>query len=140
MVSQVRDAINNNPPEEKGAITGFIQRAIGLIPGFTPEGGEAYGKVIVGEVDSIHNSLEDGRFRGSDLRYFFTARDIRLRPMTSLRDVDEPGYIVPSDREADDRSRIREGALEQVMRLIRRGAGADIADSLADEEEVQWPR
>jgi hypothetical protein len=135
MVSQVRDFINQDPRTEKTAITDFIRRAIGLKPGFTPEGGDAYSKVIVAEVDSIHNSLEDGRFRGSDLRYFFTARDIRLRPMTSLRDVDEPGYIVPSDREADDRSRLRDGALEQVMRLIRRGAGADIADSLADEDE-----
>jgi hypothetical protein len=54
--------------------------------------------------------------------------------MTSLRDVDEPGYIVPSDREADDSTRLREGALEQVMRLIRRGAGADIADSTAEDE------
>jgi hypothetical protein len=134
MVSQVRDAINENPPAEKGAITRFIREAVGLKPGFKPEGEEAYRNVITSEVDSIHDSLEDGRFRGSDLKYFFPARDIRLRPMTSLRDVDEPGYIVPSDREADDSTRLREGALEQVMRLIRRGAGADIADSTAEDE------
>ncbi|HZR03085.1 MAG TPA: helicase-related protein [Burkholderiales bacterium] len=135
-VSDVRDAINGDPATQKKAICKFVRQAFGLKPGFMPQGEEYYQRVVTKQVDSIHNSLEEPRFLGTDLKYFFAVRDIRLRPMTSLRDVDEPGYLVPFGREANDQARVPEGALERTMRFIRRGAGADVDDSsTADNRE-----
>jgi hypothetical protein len=86
------------------------------------------------EVESILREVDMPRFSGSRLSEFFMNRG-SLRPMTSLRDVDEPGLIVASDREANERARIPDGALERTMRFIRRGSGSDVDDAQGDEDD-----
>jgi hypothetical protein len=55
-------------------------------------------------------------------RTFFEATD-RPAPMTSLRDIDEPGLIVPSARAAVGGRALRAGMVGELMRLLRRGDG-----------------
>jgi hypothetical protein len=62
---------------------------------------------------------------GVRLSKFFEGWDTSLRPMTSLRDVDQPGTIRESSRDAFSH-RVNPGSTARVMKFIRRGSGADI--------------
>ena len=62
---------------------------------------------------------------GVRLSKFWEAWDSSLRPMTSLRDVDQGGVIRESSEDAFSR-RADKGATARVMKFIRRGSGADI--------------
>lgn len=62
---------------------------------------------------------------GTRLVQFFAARNSLLRPMTSLRDVDQPGLIHESGTDASYR-RVADGMTKRAMEFIRRGSGADI--------------
>jgi hypothetical protein len=78
--------------------------------------------------------MEIERLANSRLGYFFEARDSRLRPMTSLRDVDEPGIIHEARFDASGAHKAPDGATARAMLFIRRGSGADIDDTSARDE------
>lgn len=119
----------------KQAVTSFVKDAYGIKPNFPTLGVEHYANLASYEVERILRDVDQPRFSGSKLGDFFTNRDRAMRPMTSLRDVDEPGFIVANDREANERTRIPDGALERAMRFIRRGSGSDVDDSQGDNDE-----
>jgi len=104
----------------------FVQEAI-AIEVSSARGGpinpQYYRDLVRSEVERITNTICNGEFTGW-LSDFWRNRNTNLKhPMTSLRDVDEPGQIVASRRMMDN----REAALEHVtaaMAMIRnRGAG-----------------
>ena len=123
----------------KRAVTRFIEDAYGIKPNFPTMGSEHYAALASHEVERILRDVDEPRLMGSRLGQFFINRNRAMRPMTSLRDVDEPGYIVASPLDAYGRGSLTEDAknksyeaLERVMRFIRRGSGSDVDDS--DEE------
>lgn len=134
---EVLQAIKADPSGQKKEMASFLRNAFGLKPGFTPSdtGTRYYSSLAVKELDDIHRTLEEPRFMGdTQLGDFFTLRNVAQRPMTSLRDVDEPGIIVPTTRDANGRTLIKEETFKQVLRFIRGGSGADIDDELDDSK------
>ena len=55
--------------------------------------------------------------------------------MTSLRDVDAPGLIVPSARAAVGGRALRAGMVGELMRLLRRGDGGWGEDDVGGGED-----
>jgi len=104
----------------------FVQEAIAIETSAVkggPVNPQYYRDLVRGEVERISNTIRSGDFVGW-LSDFWRNRITNLRhPMTSLRDVDEPGQILASRRTSDN----REVSLEQVtavMAMVRnRGAG-----------------
>lgn len=123
-----RDAIG-----VKQLVTRFIKNAYGIKPNFPTMGADHYADLASHEIERILRDMDEPRLMGSRLGQFFINRNPAMRPMTSLRDVDEPGLIVANDREANERARIPEESLERVMRFIRRGSGSDVDDSQENE-------
>ncbi|MBZ6758812.1 hypothetical protein, partial [Klebsiella grimontii] len=62
---------------------------------------------------------------GTRLLQFFEERNNLMRPMTSLRDVDQPGIIRESTFDAFNK-RVSDGTTARAMTFIRKGSGADI--------------
>lgn len=110
-------------------IARFIRAAFGLKSPFSPQGKEYYETKVSNEIASIFSIMNTDRQRHSLLKNFFEQRDISRRPMTSLRDVDKPGQIVPSRLEVRLSRTIPDDALLEVMRFIRSGSGAAVDDS-----------
>jgi hypothetical protein len=104
----------------------FVQEAIAIETSAVkggPVNPQYYRDLVRSEVERISNTIRSGDFVGW-LSDFWRNRLTNLRhPMTSLRDVDEPGQILASRRTSDN----REVSLEQVsavMAMVRnRGAG-----------------
>jgi hypothetical protein len=133
LTKHVKDWLKPDAVMAKQAVTRFVKDAYGIKPNFPTLGAEHYASLASHEVERILRDIDQPRFSGSKLGDFFVNRNRAMRPMTSLRDVDEPGLIVANDREANERARIPDGALERVMRLIRRGSGSDVDDSQEDD-------
>jgi hypothetical protein len=104
----------------------FVSEAI-AINVMATQGGpinpQYYRDLVRREVDRIVNTIRSGDYNGR-LSEFWRNRMTNLKhPMTSLRDVDEPGRIIGSRRTIDN----KDADLDQVgaaMALIRnRGAG-----------------
>jgi hypothetical protein len=112
----------------------FIMRALGLNVLPLPEGAPHYRSVVEREIEIYRKAMEVERLANSRLRQFFEAVDSRLRPMTSLRDVDEPGIIHESIFDASGSRKAPEGATARAMTFIRRGSGADIDDTVGRDE------
>lgn len=113
-------------PENMKTTMRFMEKALGL--GFMPwpEGKAYYTAMLKNEVTHYQQDLGVDRLvNATRLTKFFEVRDNRLRPMTSLRDVDQPGLIHESGVDASFR-RVGEGATARIMTFIRRGSGADI--------------
>jgi hypothetical protein len=103
-------------------IDNFIELAVGLRDGFSPEGEEHYRRRIDQRTRSLivdtwsspvwGNGTMDGFFKGQT--------DPMLKPMTSLRDVDQGGVIQASSRDATGhRQSLPE--VQLVMDLVRNG-------------------
>ncbi|HZR34791.1 MAG TPA: helicase-related protein [Nevskia sp.] len=104
----------------------FMEKALGLPFTPSPEGKNYYKALLRGQVQHYQQDLENDRLvAATRLVNFFALRNSLLRPMTSLRDVDQPGVILESHFDAASR-RVQEGATARVMTFIRRGSGADI--------------
>jgi len=139
---EVLQAIKSDPATQKKQMAAFLRNAFGLKPGFIPSetGSAFYSGMVSKELDEIHRTLEEPRFKGdTKLGDFFEVRNIAQRPMTSLRDVDEPGIIAPSNTDANSRTFVRAETLEQVMRFIRGGTGSNIDDSPEDVRKGDAP-
>lgn len=112
----------------------FMEKALGLNFMPSPSGKTYYRSLIKKELDNYLIDMHQPRLvNGTNLVRFFELRNAMNRPMTSLRDVDQPGVIYPAKSEDGFRA-IKEGALARVMQFIRRGSGSDIDDTLAKTE------
>jgi len=121
-------------PEKEGAlafkrdISHFIEAATGLRLPYAPMQKSYYEGLIRTHVNGILDDMSMPRFDGSELRNFLTGRNLELRPMMSLRDVDKPGRIVPSNRDARDSRKVSMEQITRTMRFIRGGSGSAIDD------------
>ncbi|MCY4427690.1 MAG: DEAD/DEAH box helicase family protein [Halieaceae bacterium] len=109
----------------------FIELAVGLRGVFTPEGEEHYRRLIDQRTRSLIVDTWSSNVWGSGTMggYFKSQTDLLLKPMTSLRDVDQGGIIQVSSLDAEGR---RQSSVEVqvVMDLVRHGvANNDGADN-----------
>ncbi|MDD5175170.1 MAG: helicase-related protein [Sterolibacterium sp.] len=113
----------------------FMANALGLNISPAPEGAAYYRALLKRELGYYQQDLAMPRYvNGTRLSKFFEARNSSLRPMTSLRDVDQPGVIYESAFDAAYRRSPPE-ATARVMQFIRRGSGADVDDASVTSEE-----
>ena len=115
-------------PLFKDDLIKFLGRAMGLDVSPAPDGASHYRSLIKQQVRSIEEGLQNPRLANSKLRYFLEKLKLGQRPMTSLRDVDEPGLIVAGGFDAMNK-RTTEEKVANVMQFIRRGTGADVDDT-----------
>lgn len=114
----------------------FMEKALGLSFSPSPEGKNYYRSLLKGQLTHYHQDLGVDRLvNGTRLVQFFAARNSLLRPMTSLRDVDQPGLIYESRADASYK-RAADGMTARAMDFIRRGPGADI-DSTDNDTEAR---
>lgn len=124
MAPDVRDFLA--VPANMKATEAFMEKALGL--SFSPplEGKNYYHSLLKGQLTHYQQDLGVDRLvNGTRLVQFFAARNSLLRPMTSLRDVDQPGLIHESGTDASYK-RVTDGMTARAMTFIRRGSGADI--------------
>ncbi|HXV84916.1 MAG TPA: helicase-related protein [Candidatus Binatia bacterium] len=132
MVQEVKIAESETPMAFKRELAQFIEGATGLRLPYAPSDKVYYQGLIRSRVNDIFDDMSQPKFGGAELGNFLSTRDLELRPMTSLRDVDKPGRIVPASRDARDERKVRKEVVSRAMRLIRGGSGAAI-----DDEEVE---
>ncbi len=124
MAPDVRDFLAV-PANMKSTET-FMERALGLSFSPSPEGKNYYRSLLKGQLVHYQQDLNVDRLvNATHLVRFFAARNSLLRPMTSLRDVDQPGLIRESGIDASSKH-VKEGMTARAMTFIRRGSGADI--------------
>jgi hypothetical protein len=113
-------------PVNVKATEAFMEKALGLQFMPSPEGKKYYKALLKGQLNHYRQDLDVDKYVNSTrLVKFFEMRDARLRPMTSLRDVDQPGFIRESGIDAASK-RVAPGATARAMTFIRKGSGADI--------------
>ncbi len=113
-------------PANMKATQSFMEKALGLSFSPSPEGKQYYRSLLKDQLTHYQQDLHVDRLvNGTRLVQFFAARNSLLRPMTSLRDVDQPGLIHESAIDASSK-RVTEGMTARAMTFIRRGSGADI--------------
>lgn len=124
MAPDVRDFLA--VPANKAATEVFMEKALGLSFSPSPEGKNYYRSLLKGQLTHYQQDLGVDRLvNATHLVKFFAARNSLLRPMTSLRDVDQPGLIRESGVDASYKH-VKDGMTARVMTFIRRGSGADI--------------
>lgn len=124
MAPDVRDFLA--VPANMKTTEAFMEKALGLFFSPSPEGKNYYRSLLKGQLTHYQQDLNVDRLvNGTRLLQFFAARNSLLRPMTSLRDVDQPGIIHESGVDASYK-RVADGATARAMTFIRRGSGADI--------------
>lgn len=124
MAPDVRDFLA--VPTNMKTTEAFMEKALGLLFSPSPEGKNYYRSLLKGQLTHYQQDLNVDRLvNGTRLLQFFAARNSLLRPMTSLRDVDQPGIIHESGVDASHK-RVADGATARAMTFIRRGSGADI--------------
>ncbi|EKZ98152.1 helicase domain-containing protein [Cupriavidus sp. HMR-1] len=124
MAPDVRDFLA--VPANMKATEAFMERALGLSFSPSPEGKNYYRSLLKAQLTHYQQDLGVDRLvNATQLVRFFAARNSLLRPMTSLRDVDQPGLIHESGVDASFKP-VRDGMTARAMFFIRRGSGADI--------------
>lgn len=124
MAPDVRDFLA--VPANLKATEAFMENALGLSFSPSPEGRSYYRSLLKSQLTHYQQDLGVDRLvNGTRLVQFFAARNGMLRPMTSLRDVDQPGLIHESGADASYK-RVSDGMTARAMTFIRRGSGADI--------------
>lgn len=124
MAPDVRDFLA--APVNMRATEVFMEKALGLSFSPSPEGKNYYRSLLKNQLNHYQQDLNIDRLvNATNLGRFFAARDNLLRPMTSLRDVDQPGLIRESGIDASSK-RVQEGMTARAMLFIRRGSGADV--------------
>lgn len=100
----------------------FIELAIGLQGTFSPEGEEYYRARIDHKVhELIANTWSSPVWGNGYMEGYFNAQtDLMLKPMTSLRDVDQGGVIQASIRDEGGKTQTS-SEVQQIMDLIRHG-------------------
>jgi len=124
MAIDVKNFLSN--PANMKMCESFIEKALGLDFSPSPEGKSYYKALLKAQISHYQEDLDVDRLvNGTFLGRFFEARNSLLRPMTSLRDVDQPGIIYESKYDANSNN-VKEGMTARAMLFIRRGSGADI--------------
>lgn len=114
-----------NDPANLRATESFMEKALGLAFSPSPEGAAYYRALLKEQLALYRRNLDVEKLVNmTQLAKFFDGIDSMLRPMTSLRDVDQPGTIHESKLDASNR-KSPEGATARAMLFIRRGSGAD---------------
>jgi hypothetical protein len=126
---QVREYLQN--PLHRDELTKFVIDALGLAVRPPLEGELYYRSLVQREISGYRNDMDVVQLRHTDFKNFFEQKDQSLRPMTSLRDVDQPGFINESRHDAQGR-KAEEGQTAMAMRFIRHG----VAGELDDEDDV----
>lgn len=134
-----------------GAISRYVQRhgevrflqeavdhiveAVGVnAPAWGATDQEHYRALISKNVKIITDTILDGHHDGAALPTFWEDAPLPHRPMTSLRDVDQGGFIVPSNT-TPHHARTNPEKVKTMMRLIRNGTlGRAAADSELDDD------
>jgi hypothetical protein len=103
-------------------VTEFIELAVGLRPEYCPEGTEHYRMMIARKVEQLLKQWSSSSlYASSPLRtYFRDQRDPMMKPMTSLRDVDQGGEIHMAAKDHNGQ-RQEPAAVRDVMDLVRHG-------------------
>lgn len=120
-------------------VASFLRRAVGIDDAdptrsaYAPTGREWYVERLRQETRKTLDDMRSDTWAAAGFRTFFQGTD-RPIPMTSLRDVDESGVIVPSTRAAVGGRTLRSGTVGELMRLLRRGDGGWGEDDVADRE------
>jgi hypothetical protein len=135
MATDVRDFLSN--PANMKSAEDFMERALGLAFSPSPEGKAYYKALLKDQLIHYQQDLNVDRLvNATRLAKFFEVRNNLLRPMTSLRDVDQPGVIYESKVDAASKF-VRDDVTARAMLFIRRGSGADIdaSDPKAEAKE-----
>lgn len=130
-VPNVRKEVNSRGDAFIDEINKFVERAIGLRGAYSPEGEEHYRARIDHRTrDLITNAWSSAVWGSGTVDGYFKAQtDLMLKPMTSLRDVDQGGVIQASTRDAGGKTQAH-GEILLVMDLVRHGvANNDGADN-----------
>ncbi len=118
----------------------FMAEALGL-NSLPPPDGEAYYRArLKTELGNYQSDLGvPMHVNGTRLGKFFESRSKKLRPMISLRDVDEPGLIYESKYDAAYKQ-APDDTTAKAMLFIRKGSGADIDDTAPkiDAKGCDW--
>ena len=103
-------------------INHFIEYAVGLRGGFAPEGEDHYRQRIDQRTRNLIVDTWSSPVWGSGPMdsYFQHQTDLLLKPMMSLRDVDQGGIIQASSRDGRGRKQLS-GEVQIVMDLVRHG-------------------
>lgn len=118
-------------PEKLEALTEFVVEALGLGLRPPPEGEAYYRTLVTKELARYRKAMNERQRQNSDFKEFFKDLDRTLQPMTSLRDVDQVGWIHESYRDVEWK-KVREGETAVAMDFIRRGIGRELDDYEAD--------
>lgn len=132
-VTRVRRSLLGNRIDREREIRTFLARAIGIEDLSNPLRDEVRANLRPAEADwyvgelsklvkAIADDLQKDTFEASRLRSFWTDT-VRPEPMTSLRDVDEPGRIVASGRSFVRNGR-RPHDAKRLMKVLRHGDAA----------------
>lgn len=130
-VPNVRKEVNSRGDAFTDEINKFVELAIGLRGAYSPEGEEHYRARIDHRTrDLITNAWSSAVWGSGTVDGYFKAQtDLMLKPMTSLRDVDQGGVIQASTRDAGGKTQAH-GEVLLVMDLVRHGvANNDGADN-----------
>lgn len=130
-IPNVRKEVNARGDAFIDEVDKFIELAIGLRGGFAPEGAEHYRGLIDHKTrDLLGNTWSSAVWGSGSMEGYFKAQtDLMLKPMTSLRDVDQAGVIQASTRDAHGKPQSPAEVL-LVMDLVRHGvANNDGADN-----------
>jgi hypothetical protein len=103
----------------------FLVEALGLHLRPPPEGEEYYRALLRRELNGYRQRMEDLQLQTIEFRRFFEQIDSTMRPMTSLRDVDEPGLITASQYDVRGLKSKRENTA-LAMEFIRRGVASEL--------------
>jgi hypothetical protein len=121
-------------PVNRDRLIDFVVRALGLTVRPPPEGSAYYENLVRSAILNYKRDMQVPSNRTTLLRNFFEQVNASLRPMTSLRDVDRPGWIFESSTDASYK-RVKQGETHDVMAFIQRGVGRELeADVTRDEE------
>lgn len=101
----------------------FIELAIGLTQNFAPDGKAHYQKMVKEKVRAIMEELQMGANKNTSLKDFFESQSMLMRPMTSLRDVDEAGSIRKGSSDPNPKGKLilDHTQVIAVMDTIRKG-------------------
>jgi len=130
-IPQVRREFSTRGDAFIDEINRFIELAVGLRDGFAPEGQAHYRRRIDERTRNLIVNAWSSPLWGSGTMdgYFKAQTDPMLKPMISLRDVDQGGVIQASLRDASGH-RQAHNDVQLVMDLVRHGvADNDGADS-----------
>jgi hypothetical protein len=121
--SQVLAVYNKDKVAFINRVCEFIELAIGLTDNFAPDGKGHYQRMVKEKVRLIMDELNTGPNRNTSLYAFFDSQAMLMRPMTSLRDVDEAGVIRKGSADTNPKGKpsLDHRQVMEIMDTIRKG-------------------